>query len=434
MPNQYNSVKNWSGYLEWTPTRISYPTTEAAIQALVQTARREGRKIRLIGSGHSFTPLSVTTDNLISLDHYQGLVHVDAARQQATVRAGTKLHALGDILHGHGLALANMGDINAQSIAGAVSTGTHGTGTGFGNMSTQVVAIRLVNGHGEVVTCSATEQPELFRAAQVSIGALGIITELTLQCVPAYRLELVIDKASLAEVLATLAERNANHRNFEFYWFPNTPHVMTKTVNTTAAPPDPHSWRDYLQDIVLENYGFHLACEIAHRFPALTHAVARFAASTTSHHRKVNHSHRVFTTPRLVKFNEMEYNVPLAAYPEVQKEVVSWVNKNNTTVMFPLENRFVQGDDIFLSPAYQRDSAYVAAHVYHKADFKAYFGALEAIFLAHGGRPHWGKIHTLTQPQLRDCYPEFGTFTRLRAEQDPDGVFLSGYLQTLFGE
>lgn len=424
-------MKNWSGYIQWNPKQTFYPKSEEEISDIVKTAIQQNCKVRIIGSGHSFTPLCKTDDFLISLDEYQGVCSIDKTTKQATVKAGTKLNKLNKLLAKEGLALENLGDIDVQSIAGAISTGTHGTGTAFGNISTQIRKIRFVNGLGEVVICSPDDKPEVFKAAQISLGALGIITEITLQCVPAYNLELKIAKNTLDEILEKYPTINKENRHFEFYWFPNTKYVMTKELNVTQETPSKSSFSNYLQEEVLENYAFQLICEMSYLVPSWTKSISNFAAKTISSHRKVQQSHNVFSTSRIVRFNEIEYNIPIEAYTEVKKELVNWIDKNNKDVMFPIENRFVKGDEIYLSPAYKRDSAYIAVHVYHKKDFKKYFDALEAIFRAHSGRPHWGKMHQLTTDDIYKLYPEFETFKTVRLEQDPNGVFLSPYISKL---
>lgn len=425
-------MKNWSRYLKWNPSELCYPESENEIIQIVHKATKQQKKIRIIGSGHSFTPLCKTDDFLISLDQYQGLIHIDKATNRATVKAGTKLHLLNELLHKEGLALENMGDINVQSIAGAISTGTHGTGTTFGNISTQITKLQWINGLGEIITCDASTNPTLFKAAQISLGAFGILTEITLQCVPSYKLELKVTKKSLNEVLEQYPTINKNTRNYEFYWFPNTPYVMSKELNITDKKVDKSGIKEYLQEMVLENYAFQFICNLSYYIPSITRGISRFAASTIDDHQKTNYSHLVFSTQRIVRFNEMEYNIPIEAYVDVKKELVNWVNKHNYDVMFPIENRFVKGDDIYLSPAYQRDSAYIAVHVYHKKNFKKYFEAMESIFKAYNGRPHWGKIHQLSCAELSERYPMFEDFNMYRNQQDPKGLFLSPYLNSLF--
>lgn len=425
-------MKNWSNLHQWQPAEVCYPTSEQEVVAIVQKAATDCRKVRIIGSGHSFTPLCVTKDYLVSLDEYQGLISVDKDKRLATVKAGTKINALNLLLNANGLALENMGDVDVQSIAGAISTGTHGTGIEMGNVSTQVVALRFVDGSGIVRFCSREENPELLRAAAISLGAFGVITEITLKCVPKYSLAIQVRKRKLSEVIAEHRDLNHNTRHFEFYWFPNTEYVMTKELSITDEPAQNNRMGDYLQELVLENYTFLALNEFVRLFPARTRGTSLLAAQTVSDYRRVRRSFEVFSTSRLVRFNEMEYNVPIEAYEDVNREVVNWINNHNYDVLFPLEHRFVKGDNLMLSPAYQRDAAYIAAHVYHKKDHRKYFKALEDIFRAHEGRPHWGKLHTLNAEDFHASYPEMDTFLRLRETFDPNDIFLSPYLESLF--
>ena len=424
-------MKNWSRHIQWHPEQVALPKSEEEVQALVKHALENKKKARIIGSGHSFNPLWVTDHILISLDEYQGLVSVDKENMQATIKAGTKLFRLGELLFEQGMAMENMGDIDVQSLAGTISTGTHGTGLAFGTISTQVRKIRFVNGKGELVECSPTIKPELFKAAQVSLGALGVITEITLQCVPAYRLELVNRKEDLQLVLDTLNERNANNRNFEFYYFPHVSKVWTKTSNLATDQADQVTALNYFTEYVLENYIFKLFCDLAYWVPALNKAVSKISAGSIPNTRKVYHSHKVYATQRLVRFNEMEYNVPIEAHQEVLKEMIKTIEHRNFDIHFPIENRVVAQDDIYLSPAYGRDSAYIACHAYNKKDFRPFFKAMEDILKAHDGRPHWGKMHTLTATDFAQRYPMFEAFQQHRKEQDPEGIFLNEYLQQI---
>ncbi|MEM1124848.1 MAG: D-arabinono-1,4-lactone oxidase [Bacteroidota bacterium] len=427
-------MKNWAGNIVFNPSTVAYPTTEEDIQKIVLKAANDRKKVRIIGTGHSFTAVCATDDVLISLDHYQGIVSTDKNLVQATVKGGTKLNYLGELLFQEGMAMENLGDIDVQSIAGTISTGTHGTGKAFGTISTQVVALRFINGKGEIVECSETNNRALFKAAQVSLGTFGVITQLTLQCVPIYKLALYNRKEPLADVLATIDQRNAANRNFEFYWMPYTDMAYTKTTNVVeAAEPDKINFFNYWTEYVLENYVFKLFCELAHWFPSKNEFVSKLTADSASDVKKVYYSHKIYATQRLVRFREMEYNVPAEAYDEVIKDVMKVVNSKKYNIHFPIENRWVEGDDILMSPAYQRDSAYIACHVYAKKDHQAYFAALEEVFRAYGGRPHWGKMNSLQPQDVAALYPEFEAFTRFRKLQDPDGVFFSPYLAGLFG-
>lgn len=427
-------MKNWAGNIIFNPSEVEYPTSETAIQQIVLKAANDRKKVRIIGSGHSFSALVKTEDVLISLDKYQGIVSTNKDKVQATVKAGTKLNLLGELLFKEGMAMENLGDIDVQSIAGTISTGTHGTGKAFGTISTQVIALRMVNGRGEIVECSTTNNPELFKAVQVSLGVLGIITQVTLQCLPAYKLALQNRKETVEAVLANLEERNDNNRNFEFYWLPYTNTTITKTSNIVEADePDKINFFNYWSEYVLENYAFKLFCEFAHWFPSKNQLVSRITADAAADVRKVYYSHKIYATQRLVKFREMEYNVPATAYEDVFKEVSKTVNSGKFNIHFPIENRWVKKDDILMSPAYGRDSAYIACHVYAKKDCRPYFDALEEIFVAHGGRPHWGKMNQLNPKRVADAYPEFSKFMTHRKEQDPDNVFISPYLRQLLG-
>lgn len=426
-------MKNWAGNVDLRSNQIVYPNTESEIREAIIKAANQRQQVRVIGTGHSFTALCKTKDVLLSLDKYQGLIAVDKDQCLATVKAGTKLKLLGELLWKEGLAMENMGDIDAQSIAGTISTGTHGTGTSFGTISSQIVALKIINAQGEIKRCSATENPNLFKAAQVSLGALGIITEITLRCIPSYKLLIKNRKEKLSTVLNSIEYRNEQNRNFEYYWFPYTNTVWTKTTNVAErGEPDKDSYFNYLSELLVENYSFKAICEWARMFPSQNKIVAKLSAQSVPTVDKLNFSHRVFATMRLVRFKEMEYSVPADAYQAVMKEVIQLVNSKKYNIHFPIENRWVKEDDIYMSPAYGRKSAYIACHVYHKKDSTAYFGDLETIFKKYDGRPHWGKLHTLTGEDVRERYPMFETFNALRKKEDPDGMFLNSHLKRIF--
>lgn len=427
-------MKNWAKNIVFNPAEIAYPNSEEAIQQLVLKAANSRKKIRMIGTGHSFTPLIKTTDILVSLDKYQGLISVDKKKVQATVKAGTKLKLLGELLFQEGMAMENLGDIDVQSIAGTICTGTHGTGKQFGTISTQVIGLKFVNGKGEIVNCSSTEHPELFKAAQVSLGVLGVITEVTLQCLPAYKLALQNKKESLDTVLSSLADRNEQNRNFEFLWIPYTDTVFTKTTNIAEEDePDKINFFNYWSEYMMENMAFKALSEFVYYFPSKTVAMNNFITNAATEVSKVYYSHKIYATQRLVRFKEMEYNIPAEAHEAVFREIQKAFTTKKINVSFPIENRWVKGDDILMSPAYQRDSAYFAVHVYNKKDHNPYFAEMEAIFRSHGGRPHWGKMNTLTANDVADLYPELPTFLKHRAAQDPDNIFITPYMQQLLG-
>lgn len=425
--------ENWSGSVRCEPAALFGPADEAGVVDVVKRALEAGKTLRTVGSGHSFTPLVATDQWLMHLDRLQGLIAVEPGSHRATAWAGTKLKALGEALFDAGLAQENLGDINVQSLAGAIGTGTHGTGAGLKAIANQVVALTLVTGTGEVLTCSETDNREVFKAAQVSLGALGVITRVELQCVPAYKLKLIKGKAGFEETLGNLAALARENRHFEFFWFPHSDVVATKTTNVTDEPIDAGGLGKILGDVVLENGGLWAVNEICRTIPALSKACNQFASQAAGTGSEVDWSHRIFATPRLVKFQEMEYNVPIDQAADTLLEIRDCIRTHDFAVGFPLEVRFGTSDDIFLSPTYQRDAVYIAVHMYQGMAHEAYFAALEAIFKRRGGRPHWGKLHTLGARDFEALYPEWERFQAVRRELDPHGVFMNDYLQRLFG-
>lgn len=425
--------RNWSGHQRCRPAAWAHPGTTADVADLVRACAAGGRRLRVAGAGHSFSGLVPTDQTLVRLDGLAGLDAVDREARRATVWGGTRLRALGEALHAEGLAMENLGDIDVQAIAGALSTGTHGTGTAFGTLSTQITGLELVDGTGTVRWLSAQTDPEAFALARVGLGALGVITRLELGLVPAYRLTFRTGKGTLDEALRTYPEHNAAHRNYEFYWFPYADRVQHKFSDRTEAPAvDPGAW-DWFTDVFLENRVFGLMCRTARVFPGLAPALARLSAAAVSTSSRTNWSHRVYATPRLVRFQEMEYNVPVEAFPDVVRLLRERLHRERFPVHFPIECRFVAADDIGLSPAFGRASAYIAVHQYHAMPWEDYFGAAQEIFLAHEGRPHWGKWHDLSAAELAPRYPRWNDFLALRERLDPGGVFLNPHLERVFG-
>jgi FAD-linked oxidoreductase len=425
---------NWSGSVTASPAAISYPASLNEIVAIVRDCRERGCGLRVVGAGHSFTALAWTDGVLISLDRYTGLEHVDQESAQATVRAGTQIKALGELLFAHGLGQANLGDIDVQSIAGAISTGTHGSGATLGSISTQVVGLTLVTADGELLECSETHNRDIFKAAQVSLGALGIITSVTLQLLPAYRLDYTWRRQTLDECLTNVADYRRDNRNFEFFWLPYSDGALTKRMNVTDAPARPKNVLRQFNELVLENGVFWAFSELCRRFPAASPQVSALLGQLISGGRDVNYSHKIFATPRLVKFQEMEYSLPAENLVAALRAIDACIRRNRFQVHFPIECRFVRADDIYLSPASGRDSAYIAVHMYKGMAYRAYFDAVEAILRSYGGRPHWGKMHSLAARELRPLYPHWDDFQAVRRRLDPDGLFLNAYLRTLLGE
>ena len=424
---------NWSGSVRATPREVARPRSIEELALLVGTYGRAGRRMRVVGSGHSFTPLVQTGDVLIAMDSLQGITAADDARGTVTVLGGTRLKRLGDDLLARGLAQENLGDIDVQTITGAISTGTHGTGVRFGTLSTQVVGLTLVTAAGDILEVSPEREPDIFKAAQVSLGALGVIAAVTLRVVPAKRLHYQTRRERLASCLANVDRYNRENSHFEFFWLPYTPWTQAKFTNETNAPPtSANLWTEFNR-IVMENGVFWALSECSRLVPPLSRSVSKISAWGIAPTTAVDYSHRIFATPRAVRFQEIEYNIPAEQFTTVMGEIEELLNRRRFRVHFPIECRFVKGDDIWLSPAYERDSAYIAVHMYKGMPYEDYFRAVEAIYQKYDGRPHWGKMHTLDAATLAARYPHWQDFQRVRAALDPQGLYLNDYLRRLFG-
>ena len=420
---------NWSGEQACVPAVLARPRSTAEVVAEVQRAAAAGRGVRVAGAGHSFTDAVVTDGTLLSLDVMDRVLDADRATGRVRVQAGIRLHALSDRLAELGLALENLGDINVQSLAGAISTGTHGTGAGLPNISAQVEAVQLVAGDGAVHELDGGDD---LLAARVSVGALGVITEVTLRCVPSYTLRGVDAPQPLGEVLDRIETLPDEARHFEFFAFPHTDVALTRTNTIHDGPPQPDGpVRRYVEDVVLGNYGLGAATALARRRPQLVPRINRAVASSFSTKVRVDRADRIFSSPRLVRFTEMELAYPRAVAREVVEEVLDVARRH--PVDFPIEVRFVAGDEALLSPAGGRATVYVAVHTSRGMPWEAFFRAVQAIGDRHGARPHWGKRHFLEAPQLRERYPEWERFQAARARLDPDGVFTNAYVRRTLG-
>jgi L-gulono-1,4-lactone dehydrogenase len=424
--------RNWSGDQQARPVRVEAPQDATEVAAAIKAAARDGLRARMVGSGHSFTGAAVTDGVLLRPDALTGLIGVDTAARAVTVRAGTRLRELNGLLGAHGLALENLGDIDRQTIAGAVATGTHGTGLGYGGLATQVTALELVLADGSVVTCSAAQRPDLFAAAAVGLGAYGIVTAVTLRCEQAFVLHAVEEPAKLGDLLDgrfdALAQTN---EHVEFYWFPHTDDCLVKRNNRVrpGERPRPLRWRRrLLDDELLANGVFGLTCALGHRRPALIPPVNRLATRLLGARDYTGVSSGVFTSPRRVRFREMEYALPRAELPAALRELDGLIRRTGWRISFPVEVRVAAADDLWLSTAYGRQTGYIAVHQYVRTPHQEYFSAVEAIMLAAGGRPHWGKLHTLDAAALRARYPRHADAVALRAAVDPERRFGNAYV------
>ncbi|MBM3638317.1 MAG: FAD-binding protein [Actinobacteria bacterium] len=422
--------KNWARNVVFTPAEMVTPRTLDELVLEVSRALTAGRSVRVAGSGHSFTPVVQTSGLLVDNSKLAGIRHVDYARSLVVVGAGTVLSDLNNELAGLGLALPNLGDITAQTVAGSISTSTHGTGAQFFGLAAQVRAITLVDGFGRV---RHIDDPDGVRIVAVNVGALGVVVEYTLEVVPAFRLEAREGAMRVEELMDCLDEVVDTTDHFEFYWIPHTKWCLTKRNSRTDEAPAPlPRWRHFAEKTVLENVGFGAVCRLGSIRPSLIPRLATVLPASGSRAYR-DQSHKVFASARLVRFKEMEFAVPRSSGAEVLTELRQMVERQGHMVSFPVEVRFTKADDVALSTSYGRDSCYIAVHMYRPMDHTAYFNDVQSIMVNHGGRPHWGKMHTLDHEHLKTLYPRMDDFLARRTEYDPQRVFSNDYVKKVLG-
>ncbi|MEU1981951.1 D-arabinono-1,4-lactone oxidase [Nocardia sp. NPDC019395] len=427
-----NSWVNWAGDQRCAPARMAAPRDHAELGGELARAAADGHRVRVVGSGHSFNDTCLTDGLLLDLSRMNRVLDVDRNAGLARVQSGITLAALNPRLDEYGLAFPNLGDIDAQTIAGATATGTHGTGGRLPNLSAQLHAIELTTADGRTVELTENSGAEAWRAARVGIGALGVITACTLRLVPSFVLEGVERPVPVEEVLRDLDSYIAGNDHFEFYMFAHSPTAMTKRNNRVELPPAPrHRIVDWFADIAVSNHASDALCRLARRRPTLIPPLQRAAAYAFSYRRQVDRSYRVFTTPRLLRFTEMEYAIPREHSVEAIREIKETAQRFDSPM--PIEVRWVAGDDAFLSPAGGRETCYIAVHQYQGMDHEPFFRACEAIFDRYAGRPHWGKRHFQTAETLRRKYPDWDRFAAVRRHYDPDGRFTNNYLDRVLG-
>jgi L-gulonolactone oxidase len=425
---------NWAGEQICAPVSIEQPTSEPELVAIVRRAAGNGLRLRAVGSGHSFTDCACTDGVMIDTSRMQRILEIDRDRRLVTVEGGIRLHQLGPVLAAQGLALENQGDIDTQSVAGAISTATHGTGAAFRNLSAQVVALRLVTAAGEVLELSPESDPEAYLAARVSVGALGVISAVTIACVPLYTLHRHDLPQPLEETLVRLDEHVDTNDHFEFFVFPYCDTALTRRNRRSHEEPQPPPrWKRSLQEQLVENNVLSLLCRAGRHFPRLTPRLNRFLTAAIGESTLEDRAYRVYASKRAVRFTEMEYAIPRADARGAVARVLELVERRRLPILFPLEVRFSAPDDAFLSTAFGRDTCYVAVHQYKGMEFETYFRAVEQIMDSYGGRPHWGKRHYQTAAILRERYPAWGRFQAVRERLDPDGVFANDYARRVLG-
>jgi FAD-linked oxidoreductase len=414
--------RNWSGSVQAQPARIARPRTRTELTAIVQQAARA----RVVGAGHSFMPLCATDGVLLQLDALEETLQIAADGGSAWAPAGWSLKRLTGALWEAGYCLPNQGDVDSQSLAGAIATGTHGTGAHLGSLSTFARAFELLLADGTVVECSAQQHPELFQAQRLSLGLLGIALRIRVTVLPAFHLEEKIQRWPLAAAVEQFAEVALGHRHAEFFVFPYADEVLLKTLE---ARTDDGSFREPRAG---EETVFRYCCEMSRVVPSLTGPLQRGLTKLVRPTRRVGPAHRIFPSERTVRFEEMEYEVPRAAGLTVLRDVMQWVRRHRLPVTFPFEFRWTAGDDIWLSPFHSGPGAAISVHQYARMPWSALFAHLEPILRAAGGRPHWGKRHTLTARDVFTLYPRAERFLAVRKQVDPTGKFTNAHLTELF--
>ncbi len=428
------SWRNWAGTAACRPARVVAPGDAAETADEVRRAVADGLTVKAVGTGHSFTPVAVTGGVLVRPERMTGAVRLDPAAGTVTVGAGTPLKALNRALEAAGWSLTNMGDIAEQTVAGAVSTGTHGTGRSSAALAAQVTALELVTAGGSVLRCSAAENPEVFTVARVGLGALGVVTSLTFAVEPSFLLTAREEPMRLERVLADFDGLAAENEHFEFYWFPHTDRCTAKRNNRSPGPAAPlPRLRGWVDDELLSNHVFQAVSSLGRAVPAAVPAIARLSSRALSARAYTDTAHRVFTSPRRVRFVEMEYALPREAAVPALREVRAAVERSGLRVGFPVEVRVAPADDVPLSGGFGRETAYIAVHQYKGVPYRDYFALVEPVMTAHGGRPHWGKVHTRDAGYLAEAHPSMARFTAVRDRLDPGRVFGNAYLERVLG-
>jgi FAD-linked oxidoreductase len=423
---------NWAGNQRCL-AEVLAPSSEGELARIVAAAADRGLRVKAVGSGHSFSGLALSDAVLIDLRDLDRVLRVDRGAGTVTVQAGIPLRRLSEFLWTQGLALENLGDIDVQTLAGATATGTHGTGTAFGCLSSRIVGLRIVDGRGVVHRCDRSHEPELFHAARVGLGALGIVSEVTLQVVPAFNLHAIEEPRRVDEVLESLPDLFASHDHFECFWVPHTGWALTKSNRRTTEPVRPRPrWDEFVQDRVSTNALFGLVNRVGVWRPSAIRPLGRRlpSAGRVDH---VDRSYRVFASPRHVRFVEMEYAVPLEATVEAVRAVQRIVAGLGAPVSFPVEVRATAADDIPLSMPSGRPTGFVAVHSYRDHPHEQYFGRVEAAMRELGGRPHWGKLHRRRAADLAPSYPQWDEFAAVRERMDPDRRFANPELERVLG-
>jgi L-gulonolactone oxidase len=428
-------LTNWSRAVSWTPQALLQPRSQDELLHALAEARRQGQTVKVVGGAHSWSDIAATDGLALSLDPLDRLLDVDVTRQRVTVEAGMRLHQLNDLLAEHGLALPTHGSIDRQSVAGVLATATHGTGRRFGSLSSLCTQLELVTAAGERLTCSAEQRPDVFEAARCHLGALGVVTQVTLQCQPAFRLHAVEEMMRWDAALERLDEEVATQEHCKLWWVPHTDTAVLFRYNRSAAPRRRNALATWVTQQVLRRSVLDALLWLGSRRPSALPRINRWVAAGTPRRLEyVDRSDKVFAFPVHVRHEECELAIPLASARETLQALRQLIEQRGFGVGFIVEVRFVQAESIWLSPAYARDTCYIGVMQYRHLPPQPYFGAAQELMRPLGARPHWGKRHDFGPSQLAALYPQWADFQRVRRQLDPQNMFDNAYLRRVLGK
>ena len=432
--------RNWGRSVKAVPTFMVRAGSAEEVVATIRFARERGLPVKPVGAGHSFSPAAATNGVQLDLRWLDGVLATEplaGGNALVTLGAGTNLYQLPALLGDLGLAMQNLGDIDRQTIAGATATGTHGTGRAFGGLATRIRRATIATADGELLRVSETEHPELLPAVALAIGSLGVLVDVTIECVPAFTIHAVERRERLDEVLDGWEERTRDADHFEFYTWPHADWVLSKT-NTRLGPDAPVQRlgrvREWFDDTVMSNGLYSQLLGIGTVIPAAVPGINRLAARLASTREFSDDSQAVFVSPRTFRFREMEYALPVEAVPSAVREIRDRIESRGWRISMPIEVRCAAADDLWLSTAHGRTTGYIAVHRFAGERLGDYFREIEPILVAHDGRPHWGKMHERSAADLRPAYPRFDDFLAARDRLDPDRVFGNEYLRRILGD
>jgi L-gulonolactone oxidase len=413
---------------------IHRPRDEEDISRLVRRAVEEGNRVKALGSALSWSDIIDIPETAMRFDRMADVLEVDRDNRRIRLQAGARLKNVNEVLAGHGLAFDNFGSIVLQTAAGYIGTGTHGTGGRTPILSTRIQKMRMVDGLGEIRELDAEHDPDLFSAARVNLGCLGVVTEVTFTCIDAFDLEERLELVDFDTALADLDSYVKGNDYCKLWWLPYTDKLQVYTFNRTAEPRGGFGLTGFMDRTGLSGLGFTALIKLGRASPRLIPFLQNTVQSVHFHpRRRVDRSDRVIKVSSAIPIHqETEYAIPIGAAAEAIQETRRLVLEGSFRVNFPMEVRFVAADDIPMSPASGRNSCYIGAYVSSVQWAASYFAEFESLMRDYDGRPHWGKTFSRTAEDFRALYPAYEAFDRMRRRCDPHGLFHNSFVERVF--